>query len=64
MLLQKSVKVPEIKLSLMEKYSIIIPKLLLQLGLVMQRNPQLVIHATESFDSLLERYHPIHFMTL
>lgn len=47
----------------MEKYSIIIPKLLLRLGLVMQRNPWLVIHATESFDSLLERYHPIHFIT-
>lgn len=36
------------KLSLMEKYSIMIPKLLLQLGLVMQRNPRLVIHPTES----------------
>jgi len=48
----------------MEKYSVIIPKLLLRLGLVMQRNPWSVIPATESFDGVLARHHPIHFITL
>lgn len=48
----------------MEKCTSIIPKLLLQLSLVMQRNLQLVIHATGSFDSLLERSNPIHFIAL
>lgn len=61
---KKPVKVPEIKLLLMEKCTRVIPKLLLQLSLVMQRNLQLVIPATGSLDSLLERYSPIHFITL
>lgn len=58
------VNVPQIKLYLMEKNSTVIPKLLLRLGLVIQRNPQLVIHATEPFDSLHARHHPIHIITL
>lgn len=47
----------------MEKYSIVIPNQLLWPGVIMQKKPQLVIHATEPFDSLLERHHPIHIIT-
>lgn len=47
----------------MEKYSIIIPNQLLWPGVIMQKKTQLVIHATEPFDSLLERHHPIHIIT-
>lgn len=44
----------------MEKSTSIIPKLLLQLSLVMQRNLQLVIHATGSFDIALKDTIPSH----
>lgn len=47
----------------MEKYSIVIPSQLLWLGVIMQRKLQLVNHATEPFDRLLERHHPIRIIT-
>lgn len=53
-------KIKEIKVLLMEKSTSIIPKLLLQLSLVMQRNLQLVIHATGSFDIALKDTIPSH----